>query len=188
MNIRAVLVVLLTLIGFWSQAQKTEGTNKSFLETRFGVVSYNYFDALAPAAELCLATPVGKYFAAGVFVGGHASIATSEGRDSYGKLMTYNPKGLQAGLKLRVNTNPQRTHFFGEISGSVGKAFDTGISSVDKDNGAEYLVGTNIGMNFKLEDGDFLGLSLGLGIGQLDMDYGDNYSIARFQFGLTYHK
>lgn len=179
-----------TVVSFSQENSPSEDHTQAFLETHIGLVSYNYFDVMAPSIEFNLGTALGKYFHLGVFAGGYAAIASAEGEDVLGRTYQYNPKGLRAGMMLRVSTNPAKSHFYGELTGSVGKAFDTGLySDGEHSNAAEYLVGTNIGVNLLSKDGDMWGVYTGLNLGQLDFDHsGKEGGIARFHFGLTYHK
>ena len=185
-----LLFISIALTGYSQGNSSSEEDYGAFLETHIGLASYSYFDVMAPSLEFNLGTPLGKYFYLGGFVGGYATVASAEGKDVLGRTYNYNPKGLRAGMMLRVCTNPAKSHFYGELVGSAGKAFDTGLySDGENSNAAEYLAGTNIGFNILSKDGDMWGLYCGLNLGQLDFDHSDKEAvIGRFHFGLTYHK
>lgn len=166
-----------------------EETSNAYFETQAGVVKYSYFTNGAPAAQLGLTTPINNHLAMGVFAGGYNSIATSEKRDFAGRKFTYSPSGIRAGLLFRASTRADMSHFYMEVLGTVGKAFDTGASSEKEySNAEEYLVGANIGINFMLDKQNFWGLFFGLARGTFDLDYGDNPEVGRLHFGLNYQK
>lgn len=161
----------------------------SFFEMQFGLVSYSYFNVLAPSVQFNFASPLGKYFSFGVLANAYVATKPASREDYLGNEFLYNPKGVRAGFILRASTTPSKSHFYGELTGTAGKAYETGISkNPEQSKATEFMGGGNIGVNFKGKSNSFFGIYTGFSLGKLNFDMNDDSEkIARFQFGLTYH-
>ena len=174
-----------------SQAQQKESKDEQggLFELQLGAVDYSYFNVLAPSVQFNLATPLGKYFSLGVLLNGYSAIAPATTDDKWGNEFSYNPQGARVGLMLRAGSVPTTTHFYGEIIGTAGKAYDTGVvEDKEESRATELMFGGNIGVNFITKNDYFFGIYTGFSIGQLDFDdQVQKKKITKFQFGLTYH-
>jgi len=171
-----------------AQTTNSKGKLPSFLELQIGAAGYSYFDAVAPSLQLNLATPVGKYAAFGVLLNAYSAIRSSTKVVNFWQGYTYRPKGVRAGFMLRFHTAPEKTHFYGELIGTVGRTYSTGARADPMFSKAkEFMGGANLGVNFKANGNNFFGFYIGASLGNLNYDEAGRESIARVQIGGTYH-
>lgn len=188
-KLKLTLLLLFIVSITYSQQSKPEDKSSGLFEIQFGLVGYSYFNVAAPSIQFNLATPLSKYMSFGVLLNGYVTTKSATKTDAIGNDQFYNPKGVRAGFMLRASTTPDITHFYGELIGTAGRAFNTGVVlDPAKSKATEFMAGGNIGVNFLTKKNYFFGIYTGLSIGQLDFDDQlKKQKIARFQFGLTYH-
>ncbi|WP_417608316.1 hypothetical protein [Owenweeksia hongkongensis] len=185
-----LLFVVSTSFGQQQKPQiKSIDEPSSIFEVKLGLVSYSYFNVLAPSLQFNIAAPVNRYFSFGVLLDFYSTPKPASRKDYLGNKVLYSPQGVRGGFLLRASTNPAKSHFYGELIGTGGKAFQTGVSKNPEESKAnEFMGGGNIGVNFKGKNNSFFGIYTGLSLGNLKFDMDDHSEkIARFQFGLTYH-
>jgi hypothetical protein len=96
--------------------------------------------------------------------------------------------GVRGGLNLRVSTNSQKSHAYAELQGSFGYIHQSGRYTSDLiDSPLEYLGGLNIGGNFKMPSGNFLGIYVGSALGYLNYKIiNDVEEAVRYHIGIVY--
>lgn len=188
-KLKLTLVIALMSVAAYSQQSKPAQKSSSLFETQVGLVSYSYFNVLATSLQFSFVAPVNKYFSFGARFNLYSTPKPASREDYLGNEVLYSPKGIRAGFLLRASTNPSKSHFYGELTATGGRAFQTGVSKKPEESKAnEFMGGGNIGVNFKVKNNSFLGVYSGVSFGKLIFDLNDDsIKITRFRFGLTYH-
>ncbi|AEV31047.1 hypothetical protein Oweho_0022 [Owenweeksia hongkongensis DSM 17368] len=186
------LLLFVTSASFGQQQKpqvKSIDEPSSLFEVNLGLVSYSYFNVLAPSLQFNIAAPVSRYFSFGVLLSLYSTPKPASRKDYLGNKVLYSPQGVRGGFLLRASTNPAKSHFYGELIGTGGKAFQTGVSkNLEESKANEFMGGGNIGVNFKGKNNSFFGVYTGFSLGKLNFDMNDDSEkITRFQFGFTYH-
>ncbi len=192
-KLKLTFLLLFAISTSFAQQQKPQvklqDEQSSFFEMNLGLVGYSYFNVLATSLQFNIAAPVNRYFSFGVLLSLYSTPKPASREDYLGNEVLYSPKGARGGFLLRVSTNPTKSHFYGELIATGGKAFQTGVSKKPEESMAnEFMGGGNVGVNFKGKGNSFFGVYTGLSLGNLKFDLtDDSEKITRFQFGLTYH-
>tara|TARA_R110000850_G_scaffold121657_2_gene239522 strand:- start:156 stop:746 length:591 start_codon:yes stop_codon:yes gene_type:complete len=185
---KPALLFLLLLVNMGLLGQNNNGKNPRSMELQFGTVQYNYINQIMPSLQLAYVMHDDHHFSGALFINGYTTLQSITKRTSLNREFAHRPMGFRGGLNLRISTNSQKTHGFIELQGSLGRAYQTGITANSMNDKAwESLAISNLGCNFRLSSANYFGFYAGGGIGFLNYkQLQTRRDILRYQAGITY--